>query len=188
MPKSVSMASIHDNDTSGVSLIDRVMINAIPRDMQNPDCYWYGDFDNDDVMTAFVKFKNWKNDKQEWCWTLGLMCKNGDVSHDYTKNQRLFPDAIVDLVNHGVKAVELAGLKTGYTLVQDAVASAHRNHWLRISDMLSSADLKINSKWYKHDIVEIIPGGELSVDPYMRNNVATIRFSVAQKIVRMTKI
>jgi hypothetical protein len=190
MPKSVTMASIHDTEAeSEMTLFDRIMSRDLPEDMKDPDAYWFGNFNNSGILTAYVRFKFWLDDEvNENCWTMGLMCRNKDITPLYTYGQSKIPDDIIDIINYAIDIAEKQNMRIGYSLVQDAVPDTHQNAWLRIVDTVDSSRLKISKDKYKHEVVENIPAGEFSKVAKFRAHVHRTRYSIRQKIVKMTKI
>ena len=190
LPKSIIISSIHDKDTSGVPLIDRFMAEAIPIDLKNPDCYWFGNFSNTGVLLGYQKFKLWYDpDFKENVWSRHLMCKNPEIKHTYSYGQYRVPDCIIDIANYAVEIIEDMGMKIGYDLVPNAVSAGHRFAYIPIHESITSEKLyRLTNSRYSRQTVEEIPAGQLSTIEKFRQHISTVRFSVAQKIVMMTKI
>lgn len=190
LPKGSLMASIHDpHRNSGVSLYDRIIAEAVPIDMAREDSYWFGNFSDDDELIAIIKFKFWLDpDTNQYCWTMRNQFRKVDTDYEFSYRYAIFPDEIIDLVNHGVSLAESRGMVTGYSILQNAVPPEHPNYVLRITDVVSSQDLLIGYDRYRHEVVEEIAGGKSSIHEKFRMYVNTMPISVKSKIIKMTKI
>jgi len=198
LPKAAIMSSIHDHDTSGTLLFDRSMKTILPEDLKNPNTYCLGNFSNDDIFLGYYRFKLWTDpDTNELNWTQSLRCKNLDApKHYFTYNiSDVMPDQFFELSNYFIDFAESLKIKTGYGLTPNAVSSVeHPNGWIVLNPDtvgIVAPDPKLFrlcSSRYKTETVELIPAGEYSAIEKYRNNVHGLRFSVAQKISKYTRI
>jgi len=193
LPKASIMSSIHDHDTSGTLLFDRFMKTILPEDLKNPNTYYLGNFSNDDIFLGYYRFKLWTDpDTNELNWTQSSKCKNLDApKHHFTYNiSDVMPDQIFELSNYFIDFAESLKIKTGYGLTPNAVSVDHPNGWIvePREEIKDPKLFRLCSSRYKTETVELIPAGEYSAIEKYRNNVHGIRLSVAQKIMKFTRI
>lgn len=179
-----SLYSLYTDDS-----YNNFVAENIPTDLLKEDSYWLGYFSYEDELVATTKFKFWQNpDTKKNCWTMKGIFRKTDTDYEFSYSQDLFPDEIIDLINYGVDLAEKQGMRTGYSLIQDAVDENHRNYLKRIVDCVEPGTLRIGYDRYTHDVIEIIPPGKMSNSLIFLQNVNTVRFTVQTKIIEMNRI
>jgi len=189
MPKKSIMSSVHDKDTSGVSLYDRTVPSMIQQDLSNSNSYWFGNFSSSGILLSFIKFYIWYDSNiNDMCWTMKIPFKNKNIPYEYKYSQDIFPDEVIDVINHGVRFVEDKKMTIGYNIAHSAVSQTHPNHVIRMVDIIDPDLLLISKKRYMHELIETIPAGQFSTAEEYRINVSPLRFSIPFSIYRMTKL
>ncbi len=183
LPKEVAFLDINNPSMNYDNLVRQSMENNI----HLSEHYHFGNFSETGELLSFIRFKVWTDtDINQMCWTAKCLFRNKNIPASYTYGQDHFPDAVIDVYNHGINFLEGLGIKIGYALSPNAIPGS----WIRIASctLNGKSVLLHGSDRYKCDLVEELAGGTLSKYDKFVQNVCPISYSTNQLLYRYTKI
>ena len=150
---------------------------------------WFGNFNDNEELTSFIRCRIWKNSHGRNNCTIGIAVKNKDVVHSYMYGQSFFPDDIIDLYNHCVKLAETKDAQAIYHTRNASFSEDSQYKWVPVSDMSACLLSQYNSE----ALVTIQPNrhaiysDEMITNNEFIENAFGIYLSTVQKTYRFTK-